>query len=67
MNRDQIEGKAKVVKGHIKEAAGAMLDDPNLQDEGTADRAEGELQDGYGKAKEKVGEVVQNIGKAIKK
>jgi len=55
------------LKGKIKQAAGDLTDDPNLQDEGTADEAAGKTQETFGKAKRKVGEVVEDIGNAIKK
>jgi len=67
MNRDEVEGKAETLKGKIKQAAGNLTDDPNLQDEGTADQAAGQTQEAFGKAKRKVGEVVEDIGNAIKK
>lgn len=67
MNRDQVEGKVKTVKGQVKQAVGDVVDDPVLHDEGVADEAEGRVQDGFGKAKQKVGKVVEDIGKAIKK
>jgi len=67
MNRDEVEGKAETLKGKIKQAAGDLTDDPNLQDEGTADEAAGKTQETFGKAKRKVGEVVEDIGNAIKK
>jgi uncharacterized protein YjbJ (UPF0337 family) len=67
MNRDEVEGKAETLKGKIKQAAGNLTDDPNLQDEGTADEAAGQTQEAFGKAKRKVGEVIEDIGNAIKK
>jgi uncharacterized protein YjbJ (UPF0337 family) len=67
MNRDEVEGKAETLKGKIKQAAGNLTDDPNLQDEGAADEAAGQTQETFGKAKRKVGEVVEDIGNAIKK
>jgi uncharacterized protein YjbJ (UPF0337 family) len=67
MNRDEVEGKAETLKGKIKQAAGDLTDDPKLHDEGVADEAAGKTQDAFGHAKRKVGEAVQDIGKAIKK
>ena len=67
MNRDQVEGKVKVVKGQVKQTAGRALNNPRVHDEGVADEAEGRVQDGVGKAKETVGRAVERIGKAIKK
>jgi uncharacterized protein YjbJ (UPF0337 family) len=67
MNRDEVEGKAEALKGKIKQATGDLTDDPNLQDEGTADEAAGKTKEAFGHAKRKVGEAVEEIGKTIKK
>jgi uncharacterized protein YjbJ (UPF0337 family) len=67
MNRDEIEGKAKEIKGQVKRGVGDLTDDQTLHDEGVADEAEGEVQKGYGKAKRKVGEAIEDVGEAIKK
>jgi len=67
MNRDELEGKARKVKGKIKQTAGDLTNDPDLHDEGVADEDAGKAQDALGHAKRKVGETVERIGKAIKK
>ena len=67
MNRDEVEGKAKEIKGRVKQGVGDLTDDQNLHDEGVADEAEGEVQKGYGTAKRKVGEAIEDVGEAIKK
>jgi uncharacterized protein YjbJ (UPF0337 family) len=67
VNRDEIEGKAEALKGHIKQAAGDLTNDPDLHDEGVADEAAGKAQDAVGRARRKVGEVIEDIGHAIKK
>ncbi len=67
MNRDEIQGKATAVKGKIKQAAGNFTNDPDLHDEGVADEAAGKTQDALGRARRKVGEAVESIGKQIKK
>jgi uncharacterized protein YjbJ (UPF0337 family) len=67
MNRDELEGKAETLKGKIKQATGDLTDDPRLHDEGVADEAAGKTQDTLGHARRKVGEAVEDIGKAIKK
>jgi uncharacterized protein YjbJ (UPF0337 family) len=66
-NQDEVKGKFDQVKGQIKEKAGQALNDHELEDEGTADRAGGELREGYGTAKRKVGEAIEDVGKAIGK
>ena len=67
MNRDEVEGKAKEIKGRVKQGVGDLTDDQNLHDEGVADEAEGEVQKGFGKAKRKVGEAIEDVGEAIKR
>ena len=67
MNRDELEGKANVVKGKVKQAAGDLTDDPQLHDEGVADEAAGNVQDTIGRGRRKVGEAIEDLGDAIKK
>jgi uncharacterized protein YjbJ (UPF0337 family) len=67
MNRDELEGKAEALKGKIKQATGDLTNDPQLHDEGVADEVAGKTQDTLGRAKRKVGEVIEDIGKTIKK
>jgi uncharacterized protein YjbJ (UPF0337 family) len=61
MNRDEIKGKAEKAKGYVKEEAGEILDDPELEAEGKAERAGGKLREGFGKAKEKVSDAADSI------
>lgn len=67
MNRDEMEGRAEAIKGRVKQAAGDLTDNNRLRDEGTADEAAGKAQEGVGYAKRKVGETIEDFGKAIKK
>jgi uncharacterized protein YjbJ (UPF0337 family) len=67
MNRDELDGKANKMKGHLKEGAGELTGNERLKEEGAADRAEGEVQDTYGRGKRKVGEAVEDLGDRIKK
>ena len=46
MNRDELDGKVKQVKGKVKQGIGDLTDDEELRDEGVADEAEGEVQEG---------------------
>ncbi|HEV8586731.1 MAG TPA: CsbD family protein [Methylomirabilota bacterium] len=65
MNRDEIRGKAQKAKGFIKEETGELLDDPELESVGRAERAEGKLREGFGKAKRKVAEKLEDAADAI--
>jgi uncharacterized protein YjbJ (UPF0337 family) len=67
MNKDEIEGKAEALKGKIKQAAGDLTDNPELQQEGQDDEVAGKAQDALGYGRRKVGEAVEQIGDAIKK
>lgn len=49
--RDQAEGTVKDLKGRGKEVAGRATGNPNLRDEGTADRVEGKVQKKVGDVK----------------
>ena len=67
MNRDELEGRAEQVKGKVKKAVGDLTDDEQLHDEGVVDETAGDVQEGYGRAKRKVGEAVEDLGDKIKK
>ena len=67
MNRDEIDGKVKQVKGKVKQGVGDLTDNEELKDEGLADEAEGEVQEGFGTVRRKVGNAVTDLGKKIKR
>ena len=67
MNQDELEGKAKNLKGKVKQAAADLTDDDQLRDEGIADEAEGKVQDTIGRGRRKVGEAIEDLGDAIKR
>ena len=67
MNRDELEGKADQLKGKVKQGVGDLTDNERLHDEGVADEAAGDVQEGYGKARRKVGETIEDLGESIKK
>lgn len=59
-NKDEIEGKGKQIKGAIKDKAGSLVNDRDLEAEGNAERQEGKVQ-------ELVGEVRRNAASALDK
>jgi len=67
MNKDELKGKVEQVKGQAKQTLGDLNNDPDLRDEGVADEAGGELREGFGKARRKVGEAVEDIGRGLKR
>lgn len=64
-NKDEMEGKLDRAKGAAKKGVGRLVDDPELQDEGDADRAEGQVKETWGKTRRKVGEAIEDIGDKI--
>jgi uncharacterized protein YjbJ (UPF0337 family) len=67
MNRNELEGKAKELKGKVKQAAGDLTNNPDLHDEGVADETAGGTQNAFGRVTRKVGEAIEDVGAAIKK
>jgi uncharacterized protein YjbJ (UPF0337 family) len=55
-----VGGKTDVVKGRIKEAAGALTGNDKLREEGKTDQA-------IGKAKQAVQKAANTVKKAVKK
>ena len=66
-NRDELDGKADQVKGRAKQAWGDLTNNEQLHDEGAADEAAGDVQEGFGRAKRKVGEFIEDVGEDIKR
>jgi len=67
MGHQETHGKVENLKGRAKEAAGIVTGDSKLEREGARQRVEGKVEENLGKARRKVGEVVDEIAKAIKK
>jgi len=64
-NKDEIKGKGKQISGAIKDKAGELIKDRNLEAKGEAERVEGKIQEKVGKARRKTGEAVVTVAKAI--
>ncbi|MGZ8845072.1 MAG: CsbD family protein [Pyrinomonadaceae bacterium] len=62
---DELKGKGKQIKGAVKEGLGKLTGDRDLEDSGTADKVEGDVQQGFGKVKRRIGEAVEDIGEKI--
>jgi uncharacterized protein YjbJ (UPF0337 family) len=58
-----MSGKTDVVKGRIKEAAGALIGNDELRDKGKADQAVGKVKQVAEKAVEAVEEAVKKVSK----
>lgn len=66
MNRDEFEGKKESLKGRVKEAAGVLTGNKDLEAEGSDERAGGAAQEELGQARRKVGEAIEDLGKKVK-
>lgn len=64
-NSDEVEGKFDQAKGSIKDKAGEILGDRQMEAEGEAEHAEGEAQETWGQFKRGVGDAVDAVGDAI--
>ncbi len=53
--RDKTEGTFHEVKGKVKEKTGELIDDPELEGEGAAEKISGKIQKKVGKVKEDLG------------
>jgi uncharacterized protein YjbJ (UPF0337 family) len=54
VNKDQVSGVARQVKGSVKQAAGKATGSRRAQAEGVADKIAGKVQKAYGDVKDKV-------------
>jgi uncharacterized protein YjbJ (UPF0337 family) len=64
-NKDEVEGKWEQAKGWVKDKAGEVTNDPDLEAEGEAQNAGGHAQETWGQFKRGVGEAVDAVGDAI--
>lgn len=48
MNKDQIKGKAKQIKGTVKRETGKLTGNKSLEREGAREDLSGDIQQGYG-------------------
>ena len=67
LNKDELKGKADQAKGRVKEAAGDLTDDEWLKNAGEADETAGRIEEGFGKARRKTGEALEDIADRIMK
>lgn len=64
-NDDEVKGKGKKIKGAIKSKVGEVTGDPELENEGEAERTGGEIQEKFGTGRRKVGRAIEKAGEAI--
>ncbi|HZI47059.1 MAG TPA: CsbD family protein [Pyrinomonadaceae bacterium] len=61
----ELKGKAKQVKGRVKEGLGKATGDRAMHDEGERERVEGKVQEGVSHARRVFGDAVEDIGDQI--
>ena len=66
-NNDEVRGKFDEAAGTVKQHIGRATGNPNLEDEGTAQRSAGNLESGAGKARRKVSEGLDDLSDKINK
>jgi uncharacterized protein YjbJ (UPF0337 family) len=64
-NKDEVDGKVDQLKGKVKQATGDLTDNESLRNEGAADEAAGDVQEGFGKGRRKVGDAIKDLGKKV--
>lgn len=67
MNRDEIKGRGEQLKGSAKRKMGDLTDDERLRSEGEGDRMRGQVREGFGRGKRKIGEAMEDVGERMKK
>ena len=66
MNKDELDGKGESVKGKIKQGVGDLTDNDRMREQGAADEMKGDVQEGFGKARRKVGDAIEDVGDKLK-
>ena len=66
-NQDELDGRTEQVKGKVKQAWGDLTDNERVHNEGVADEAAGDAQEGIGRGRRKVGEFIEDVGDKLKR
>lgn len=64
-NNDEVKGKWEQAKGAVKDKLGEVTGDGELEAEGEAQRAGGEVQEGWGKLKRNVSDAIEDVADAV--
>lgn len=67
INDDEAKGAFDRLKGELKEGVGKATDNERLETEGKLDQAGGTVRQEYGRTRRKAGEVLEDLGNAIKR
>jgi uncharacterized protein YjbJ (UPF0337 family) len=63
--RNNYEGKGKPIEGAVKDKAGEMINDPDLETKREAERADTKIQEKTGKARWRAGKAIKKAGRII--
>ncbi len=66
-NKDEIEGQFDQAKGSVKEGFGRVTGNEEMEAEGVSDKVKGDLKEGWGGTKRKVGDIVDDVGDAMRR
>lgn len=58
MNKDQVDGHIKEIKGKVKEVTGRVIGDKTMENKGKLQNAVGKAPAGYGDVKEDIKDAV---------
>ncbi len=61
MNKDQVKGRIEEATGKVKEVAGKVTGDKDLEQEGKVQNIGGKVQAGYGDLKEDIKTAVEGL------
>jgi uncharacterized protein YjbJ (UPF0337 family) len=64
MNKDEIKGKAKDIKGRVERQAGEWTGNKEAQMKGAADQVKGKMQSGVGKMKDAGNKMMHDLQRA---
>ena len=64
-NRDEVRGKMDRASGRVKEEVGDLTDNERLEQEGRDERAQGEVEETFGKGRRKIGNAIKDLGNKI--
>ena len=66
-NKDEVKGKWEQAKGWVKDKAGEVTGDRDLEARGEAQRAGGKTQEAWGKVKHGVSDAIEGVADAVNK
>jgi len=64
-NKDEAKGKWEQAKGAVKDKVGEVTGDTDLEVEGEAQRAGGQVQEDWGKVKRKVSDAIEDVADTV--